>query len=92
MYSNWASRLDGDTASQGFTSNETGISSRGAVWSTYDAAKASVVETAYAQKIPQGGSVPVFDIQFQYRQDTGEWVGNYWHYTTAMKSTTIAKW
>lgn len=72
--------------------NKISETARGAAWTTQRAGKVTLLETSYAQKIPQGGSVPKFDVQFKVPQYTAAWAGNWWHYTAAWQNVTYAGW
>jgi hypothetical protein len=76
----------------GYTVDQISETNRGAAWSTARVSKVPKLETSYAQKIPNGGSVPKFDVQFKLPQYTAAWTGNYWHYTAAWQNVTFPGW
>lgn len=76
----------------GYSVNQISETVRGAAWSTARVGKVVGLETAYAQKIPNGGSTPRFDVQFKVPQYIASWTGNYWHYTAAWQNVTYAGW
>jgi hypothetical protein len=79
-------------ACSGETISRISLTERGAAWSAPRVGRLTTVETSYAQKIPQGGSVPLFDVQFRIPQYTSQHNGTVWDYTPAWRNLTYPRW